>query len=111
MVGGRDVRSNGCIPPACRIPPRASRSERTRQHEREGRRRTEPVGRLAVVTGASDGLGLRLAHGLARAGAELILPVRNERKGAEAVAEITPQRPARRATAQIPMPRCVRRSG
>jgi NAD(P)-dependent dehydrogenase (short-subunit alcohol dehydrogenase family) len=51
-------------------------------------------GRLAVVTGASDGLGLRLAHRLARAGAELILPVRNERKGAEAVAAITRAVPA-----------------
>jgi NAD(P)-dependent dehydrogenase (short-subunit alcohol dehydrogenase family) len=43
-------------------------------------------GKLAVVTGASDGLGLRLAHRLAQAGAGLIIPVRNERKGAEAVA-------------------------
>jgi len=46
-------------------------------------------GRLAVVTGASDGLGLRLAHRLVQAGAEVIMPVRNERKGADAVAEIT----------------------
>jgi NAD(P)-dependent dehydrogenase (short-subunit alcohol dehydrogenase family) len=46
-------------------------------------------GRLAVVTGASDGLGLRLAHRLARAGAEVIMPVRNERKGADALAAIT----------------------
>ena len=51
-------------------------------------------GKLAVVTGASDGLGLRLAHRLAGAGAEVVMPVRNERKGAEAVAAITRAVPA-----------------
>jgi NAD(P)-dependent dehydrogenase (short-subunit alcohol dehydrogenase family) len=51
-------------------------------------------GRLAVVTGASDGLGLCLAHRLAQAGAEVIMPVRNERKGADAVAAITRAVPA-----------------
>ena len=50
-------------------------------------------GKLAVVTGASDGLGLRLATRLARAGAEVVMPVRNERKGATAVATITAQVP------------------
>lgn len=45
-------------------------------------------GKLAVVTGASDGLGLRLAQRLANAGAEVIMPVRNEHKGAAAIAEI-----------------------
>nr|WP_302061261.1 SDR family NAD(P)-dependent oxidoreductase [Streptomyces sp. A3M-1-3] len=34
------------------------------------------TGRLAVVTGASDGIGLGLAERLARAGAEVVLPVR-----------------------------------
>jgi NAD(P)-dependent dehydrogenase (short-subunit alcohol dehydrogenase family) len=43
------------------------------------------AGKLAVVTGASDGVGLGLAERLARAGAELVLPVRNLRKGAVAV--------------------------
>ena len=42
-------------------------------------------GKLAVVTGASDGIGLGLARRLARAGAgagaEVILPVRNAAKG------------------------------
>ena len=51
-------------------------------------------GKRAVVTGASDGLGLRLASRLARAGAEVVMPVRNERKGAAAVATITAQVPA-----------------
>ncbi len=44
------------------------------------------AGKLAVVTGASDGLGLQIATRLAAAGAELILPVRNPPKGAAAVA-------------------------
>lgn len=43
---------------------------------------------LAVVTGASDGMGLIIAERLAATGAELILPVRNPRKGAAALAHI-----------------------
>jgi NAD(P)-dependent dehydrogenase (short-subunit alcohol dehydrogenase family) len=39
------------------------------------------TGRLAVVTGASDGIGLAIAGRLAAAGCELILPVRNPVKG------------------------------
>jgi NAD(P)-dependent dehydrogenase (short-subunit alcohol dehydrogenase family) len=46
------------------------------------------AGKLVVVTGASDGVGLALAERLARAGAELVLPVRNLRKGATAVERI-----------------------
>ncbi|MFD8005898.1 SDR family oxidoreductase [Streptomyces mirabilis] len=45
-------------------------------------------GKLAVVTGASDGIGLGLARRLAQAGAELVLPVRNAAKGAAAVEQI-----------------------
>ncbi|WP_067970911.1 SDR family oxidoreductase [Nocardiopsis trehalosi] len=45
-------------------------------------------GRRAVVTGASDGMGLEMAKRLAAAGAEVVMPVRNPRKGAAAVAEI-----------------------
>lgn len=45
-------------------------------------------GRRAVVTGASDGIGLGIATRLARAGAELILPVRNPHKGAAALTAI-----------------------
>jgi NAD(P)-dependent dehydrogenase (short-subunit alcohol dehydrogenase family) len=44
--------------------------------------------KLAVVTGASDGVGLELAARLAAAGAEVIMPVRNRRKGEAAVAKI-----------------------
>jgi NAD(P)-dependent dehydrogenase (short-subunit alcohol dehydrogenase family) len=45
-------------------------------------------GQRAVVTGASDGLGVGLALRLARAGAEVVLPVRNRAKGAAAVERI-----------------------
>ncbi|ANZ39468.1 short chain dehydrogenase [Lentzea guizhouensis] len=45
-------------------------------------------GRRAVVTGASDGVGLGIARRLAAAGAEVVMPVRNQRKGEAAVAEI-----------------------
>ncbi|GAB3761484.1 SDR family oxidoreductase [Microlunatus parietis] len=46
------------------------------------------TGKRAVVTGASDGMGLGMAERLAAAGAEVILPVRNERKGETAIAGI-----------------------
>ncbi|MFJ9083381.1 SDR family oxidoreductase [Streptomyces sp. NPDC102384] len=45
-------------------------------------------GKRAVVTGASDGIGLGLATRLAAAGAEVLLPVRNPRKGEAALARI-----------------------
>ncbi|MGW8670355.1 SDR family oxidoreductase [Streptomyces niveus] len=45
-------------------------------------------GKLAVVTGASDGVGLGLAGRLARAGAEVLLPVRSPSKGATALERI-----------------------
>lgn len=50
-------------------------------------------GKLAVVTGASDGIGLGIAARLAGAGAEVVLPVRNPAKGARAVAVITRNAP------------------
>lgn len=51
-------------------------------------------GKRAVVTGASDGIGLGIATRLAAAGAELVLPVRNARKGSAAVAAIRQQAPS-----------------
>ncbi|MFF3304596.1 SDR family oxidoreductase [Streptomyces sp. NPDC002908] len=56
-------------------------------------------GRRAVVTGASDGIGLGLATRLAEAGAEVILPVRNPRKGEAALSAI--RRTAPRAKASL----------
>lgn len=46
----------------------------------------DSTGKLAVVTGASDGIGSVIATRLAAAGAEVLLPVRNSTKG-ERVAE------------------------
>jgi NAD(P)-dependent dehydrogenase (short-subunit alcohol dehydrogenase family) len=51
------------------------------------------TGKRAVVTGASDGVGLGIATSLAGAGAEVVMPVRNQRKGEEAVAKIREQHP------------------
>ncbi|MGA5412368.1 SDR family oxidoreductase [Streptomyces pseudogriseolus] len=51
-------------------------------------------GRRAVVTGASDGMGLELAARLAAAGAEVVMPVRNPRKGEAAIATIRESHPA-----------------
>ena len=45
-------------------------------------------GKLAVVTGGSDGIGFGLAGRLAAAGAEVVLPVRNAEKGAGAAGRI-----------------------
>ncbi|MFD3729969.1 SDR family oxidoreductase [Streptomyces sp. NPDC058632] len=50
-------------------------------------------GKLAVVTGASDGVGLGLAARLVAAGAEVVMPVRNARKGAAAIDRIREQHP------------------
>ncbi|MFJ9389071.1 SDR family oxidoreductase [Nocardioides sp. NPDC101246] len=45
-------------------------------------------GKRALVTGASDGMGLVMATRLAAAGAEVVLPVRNPSKGEKALATI-----------------------
>ena len=50
-------------------------------------------GKRAVVTGASDGMGLGIAARLAGAGAEVVMPVRNPRKGEAAVAKIRDEHP------------------
>ncbi|MFS0706451.1 SDR family oxidoreductase [Cellulomonas sp. 179-A 9B4 NHS] len=52
------------------------------------------TGRRALVTGASDGIGLGIARRLALAGAEVLLPVRNRSKGEAAVARIRHEHPA-----------------
>lgn len=55
-------------------------------------------GRLAVVTGGSDGIGLGIATRLAMAGAEVVLPVRNPRKGEAAIARIRERAPQARVS-------------
>jgi NAD(P)-dependent dehydrogenase (short-subunit alcohol dehydrogenase family) len=45
-------------------------------------------GRVAVVTGANSGLGLSTARELARAGAKVVVAVRDTHKGQQAAAEI-----------------------
>ncbi|WP_448719918.1 SDR family oxidoreductase [Microbacterium natoriense] len=45
-------------------------------------------GARAVVTGASDGIGLGIAARLAAAGTEVVMPVRNRQKGAAAIETI-----------------------
>ncbi|GIF73416.1 SDR family oxidoreductase [Asanoa siamensis] len=50
-------------------------------------------GKLAVVTGASDGVGVVLAGRLAAAGAAVLMPVRNRRKGEAAIATIRQRHP------------------
>jgi NAD(P)-dependent dehydrogenase (short-subunit alcohol dehydrogenase family) len=55
-------------------------------------------GRRAVVTGASDGIGLGIAHRLAAAGAEVLLPVRNRAKGQAALDRIRRAHPRARVS-------------
>lgn len=52
------------------------------------------TGKLAVVTGATSGLGLETALGLAGAGAEVVLVGRNPSKGRDAAALIRARHPA-----------------
>jgi NAD(P)-dependent dehydrogenase (short-subunit alcohol dehydrogenase family) len=47
------------------------------------------LGRLAVVTGATGGLGYETALALAKAGAEVVLTGRDDRKGASAIEKIS----------------------
>jgi NAD(P)-dependent dehydrogenase (short-subunit alcohol dehydrogenase family) len=58
-------------------------------------------GKLAIVTGATGGLGYETALGLARYGATTILAGRNPDKGARAVARIQGQVPAAKVRFQL----------
>jgi NAD(P)-dependent dehydrogenase (short-subunit alcohol dehydrogenase family) len=54
------------------------------------------TGQLALVTGASEGVGFHIAARLARAGAEVVLPVRNDSKGRAAAQRIRDRIPGAR---------------
>lgn len=56
------------------------------------------TGTRAVVTGASDGMGVGIAARLASAGAEVILPVRNQHKGEAALTDITARSGSKRVS-------------
>lgn len=53
------------------------------------------TGKLALVTGASDGVGLQIAARLARAGADILMPARNLQKAETAAARIRQKTRAR----------------
>src|SRR5690606_33926005 len=55
----------------------------------------------AVVTGGSDGIGLRIATRLAAAGAEVLLPVRNPAKGEAAIATIKKVAPSATVSTRV----------
>ncbi|MEH2511152.1 NAD(P)-dependent dehydrogenase (short-subunit alcohol dehydrogenase family) [Nitrobacteraceae bacterium AZCC 1564] len=52
------------------------------------------AGRIAIVTGATSGIGYETALALAGAGASVVLASRNEAKGSEMLAYIRAQHPA-----------------
>ncbi|MEQ3549650.1 SDR family oxidoreductase [Pseudonocardia nematodicida] len=56
------------------------------------------TGKLAVVTGASDGIGFNIARRLSAAGAELLMPVRNPTKGERAADRIRGDVPSAKIT-------------
>ncbi|WIB15906.1 SDR family oxidoreductase [Curtobacterium sp. MCPF17_050] len=55
-------------------------------------------GKRALVTGASDGVGFHIAERLAAAGAEVVMPVRNQGKGQAAADRIRAATPGARLT-------------
>ena len=67
----------------------------TRQHDIQI---PDLTGQLAVVTGASDGIGRVIAAQLARAGADVVMPVRNSSKGEKAAAVVRGQNPRAKVT-------------
>ena len=54
------------------------------------------TGKRALVTGASDGIGFQITRRLARAGAEIVMPVRNRDKGEAAAKRIRAEVPGAR---------------
>jgi NAD(P)-dependent dehydrogenase (short-subunit alcohol dehydrogenase family) len=62
---------------------------------------TPQVGRLAVVTGSTQGIGYHIALELARAGADVIIPARSLEKGRAAIEKINRLVPAGCARCEI----------
>ena len=59
----------------------------------DARQMPSQAGRIAVVTGASSGLGLETAVALSRAGAAVVMACRNPAKAADALAEVKRRAP------------------
>jgi NAD(P)-dependent dehydrogenase (short-subunit alcohol dehydrogenase family) len=57
-------------------------------------------GKRAIVTGANSGIGFHTALELARAGAEVVLAVRDASRGAEALAKMVEQAPGAKLTVE-----------
>ena len=61
------------------------------------------TGKVAVVTGATSGIGTEIARGLARLGASLVITARDPGRGEEARADLAPYAPDRNAVAVLPL--------
>ncbi|CCQ17225.1 Short-chain dehydrogenase/reductase SDR [Rhodococcus sp. AW25M09] len=61
----------------------------------------DQTGKLAVVTGASDGIGAVIATRLARSGAEVVMPVRSAAKGERVAESIRSAVPGAKVTTRL----------
>jgi NAD(P)-dependent dehydrogenase (short-subunit alcohol dehydrogenase family) len=61
------------------------------------------AGRIALVTGATSGIGTEIARGLARLGATVVVTSRDPARGAEVRAELASFAPARESVVVMPL--------